>query len=165
MSVLEVVFLGFLVVSVFLNFLSIPGNFAIVLNSGWYGIVTDFNDFSMSFVLVLLAIALGVELLEYFVIAFGARRYGASRIGTLAGIVGGIVGSVSGFLFSPVLGAIIYGFLGVIVGTLLIEVLRGKNIREALKSAYGAILGRIGGLTIKAIGSVAMLVIIANKIL
>lgn len=164
MEVLEVFFLVICAFSLVSNFLSIPGNFVIFLNAAWYGLATGFDNFPLNFLLTLFAVAVGVELLEYVVIAFGARRYGASRWGVVAAIIGGIVGSISGFFFSPILGAIIGGIVGVIVGTVSIELWRGKNIRESAYAAFGALLGRLGGLTIKAIGTVTMIVMIAHKL-
>jgi uncharacterized protein YqgC (DUF456 family) len=165
MEVLEIIFVAILGFSLISNFFSIPGNFIVVFDAGWYGLATGFDDFSLSLFLTLLVIAVAVELLEYFIIAFGARRYGATKMGAAAGILLGIGGSISGFFVSPLLGAIIGGFSGVIVGTLSIELLRGKNLREALHATYGAILGRVGGLTVKVLGSLIMVVIIASKVL
>ncbi len=125
---------------------------------------TGFDNFSFGFLLTLFAVAIGVELLEYLIIAFGARKYGASRWGVVAAILGGIAGSISGFFFSPIVGAIIGGLIGVIVGTVSIEIWRGKNVRDSAYAALGAVLGRLGGLTIKAIGTVTMIVMIANKL-
>ncbi|GAB4376776.1 MAG: DUF456 family protein [Calditrichia bacterium] len=165
MDVVELIFVAILGFSIIANFFSIPGNFIIVFNAFWYGLVTGFDRFSFSFMLTLLIIAIGVELLEYIIIAFGARRYGATKLGTVAGILGGIAGSISGFFVSPVLGAIIGGFIGVILGTSLIEITRGRTLNEALNATYGALLGRLGGLTVKALGSLTMVVIVAMKIL
>ncbi len=164
MDVLEIVFVAILGFSVFSNFLSIPGNFIVVFNSLWYGIATGFDKFSISFLLTLLIVAVIVEFLEYLIIAFGARRYGATRLGALAAILGGIGGSISGFFFSPIMGAIIGGFVGGIIGTLGIELIRGKTLRESLYATFGATIGRVGGLTVKGIGSVTMVVIVASKI-
>lgn len=164
MEVIEVFFVVICAFSLVSNFLSIPGNFIVFLNTTWYGVVTGFDEFSFGFLLTIFAIAVGVELLEYFIIAFGARKYGASRWGVVGAIVGGIGGGISGFFFSPIIGAVVGGFVGVIVGTLGIEFLRGKNLRQASYAALGALLGRVGGLTVKAIGSVTMVVIVANKL-
>ena len=164
MDLLEIIFIAVLGLSIVSNFLSIPGNFIIVFDTGWYGLATGFHRFSLSFLLILLIIAVLVELLEYFIISFGARKYGATKLGAVSGILVGIGGSISGFFVSPLLGAIIGGFVGVIIGTMGIELIRGKNIRDSLNAAYGAILGRLGGLTVKAIGSLAMVVIIASKL-
>lgn len=160
MTILEVIFFATLLIGVVANFFSLPGNFFVVLNAGWYGLVTGFNHFSSKFLLTLLLIALLVELLEYFIIAFGARRFGASRSAAIAGAIGGLLGSISGFFVSPVLGAVIGGFSGVIVGTIVLELLNGGNLSKALRATYGALLGRLGGLTVKVIGTVTMVVIV-----
>jgi uncharacterized protein YqgC (DUF456 family) len=165
LEIAEIIFICILGFSIFSNFISIPGNFLVVFNAGWYGLVTGFHKYSLTFLLTLLAIALAVELLEYCIVAFGARKYGASKLGTISGILFGIAGSISGFFVSPMLGAIIGGFLGVILGTVSVEIFRGKSIREALNAAYGALLGRLGGLTVKAIGSLTMVVLVASKTL
>ena len=164
MDVFQIFFLAILLLSVISNFLSIPGNFIILLNTIWYRIITGYDKFSISFILTLLIIAVIIEFLEYLIIAFGARRYGATKLGVIAAILGGVGGSISGFFISPVLGAIIGGFIGVIVGTLGIELIRGKSIRDSLYATFGAVLGRVGGLTIKAIGSLTMAVIVTNEL-
>ncbi len=164
MEVFNILFVAILGFSIIGNFFSIPGNFIIVLNTFWYGLVTGFHQYSLSFLITLLLIALLVEFLEYVVIAFGARRYGASRAAVIVGILSGIAGGISGFFVSPVLGALIGGFIGVILGSLSIELIRGKGLRESLTAAYGAVLGRVGGLTVKALGTVVMIAILATKL-
>lgn len=165
MEVLQIFFGVILLFSIISNFLSIPGNFIIFLNVAWYSLVTNSDKLSFSFLLTLFVIAVAIELVEYLIIAFGARRFGASKLGVVAAILGGISGSISGFFFSPVMGAIIGGFIGVILGTLSIEMIRGRSIRESVNATFGAVIGRVGGLTIKAIGSVTMVVLVASKIL
>jgi uncharacterized protein YqgC (DUF456 family) len=164
MNVLDILFLAILGIGIVANFLSIPGNLIILFNSFWYGLVSGQDRFSTAFLLTLLIVALAVEFLEYLIIAFGARRFGATRLGCVAAVVGGIVGSVSGFCFSPVMGAIVGGFLGVVVGTFGIEMLRGKNVRESFHATLGALLGRVGGLTVKVIGTVTMAVMVLTHV-
>jgi uncharacterized protein YqgC (DUF456 family) len=164
MDFVQIVFITMLAFSIVSIFLSIPGNFIVFLNTLLYGIFTNFDNLPFSFILIIFIIAVLIELLEYLIIAFGARKYGTSRFGVVGAIIGGIGGSISGFFFSPVAGAIIGGFIGVMVGTMAIELLRGKQIREVLYATYGAILGRVGGLSVKAIGTVTLVVIVANKI-
>ncbi|GAB4333485.1 MAG: hypothetical protein Kow0037_11690 [Calditrichia bacterium] len=164
MTLVEIIFLAALLFGIVANFFSLPGNFLVVLNAGWYGLMTGFSHFTTKFLLTLLLIALLVELLEYFVIAFGARRFGASRSAAAAGAVGGLLGSISGFFVSPVLGAVIGGFAGVIIGTIGLELLNGGNLQKALHSTYGALLGRLGGLTIKVIGTVTMVVLVLVRL-
>ena len=164
MNVLDILFLAILGIGIVANFLSIPGNFIILFDSFWYGLVNGYDRFSTAFLLTLLIVALAIEFLEYLIIAFGARRFGASKLGCVAAVVGGIIGSISGFCFSPVMGAIVGGFLGVIIGTFGIEILRGKNVRESFHATLGAILGRVGGLTVKVIGTMAMAVMVLTHL-
>jgi uncharacterized protein YqgC (DUF456 family) len=165
MDFIQIFFIAMLAFSIGSIFLSIPGNFIVFLNTLLYGVITNFDKLSFTFLLIIFIIAILVELLEYLIIAFGARKYGASKLGVIGAIIGGIGGGISGFFFSPVLGAIIGGFIGVMIGTMAIELLRGKNIREVLYATYGALLGRVGGLTVKAIGTVTLVVIVANRVL
>jgi uncharacterized protein YqgC (DUF456 family) len=164
MDIIEIFFLAMLAFSIVSNFVGIPGNFVVFLNTLLYGIATNFQNITFSFLLLIFVVAVIIEFLEYLIIAFGARKYGASRLGVVAAIFGGIGGSISGFFFSPVLGAILGGFIGVIIGTLTIELFRGKHIREALQATLGAILGRVGGLSVKAIGTVTLVVIVTNHL-
>lgn len=164
MDFIQIVFIAMLMFSIVSIFLSIPGNFIVFLNTLIYGVVTHFDNLSLSFMLLIFVVAVLIELLEYFIIAFGARKYGASRLGVIGAIIGGIGGSISGFFFSPVLGAIFGGLIGVVVGTMAVELLRGKRMREVLNATYGALLGRVGGLSVKAIGTVTLVVIVANQI-
>jgi uncharacterized protein YqgC (DUF456 family) len=165
MDVLQVFFIALLLFSLASNFLSIPGNFIVFFNTVWYGLATHWESITFSFLVTLFVVAVVIEFLEYLIIAFGARKYGATKLGAVAGIVAGIGGGISGFFFSPVFGAIIGGFIGVTVGTLSIELIRGKNIRSALYATFGAVIGRVGGLSVKAIGSATMVIIVANKLL
>ncbi len=165
MEIIDILFVVVLLFGLVSNFLSIPGNFVVVLDSFLYGLATNFEKFHLSFILTLLLIAALIEFVEYLVIALGARRYGASRGGVVAGIVGGLIGSISGAFFSPVVGALVGGFSGVIIGTFLLELLiKHRPSREAFHVVLGALIGKVGGLTIKAVGTVTMVVLVAYKI-
>ena len=165
MDIIQIFFLAMLAFSIVSIFFSIPGNFVVFLNTLLYGIATNFENMTFWFLVLIFFLALVIELMEYLIIAFGARQFGASKLGVVMAIFGGIIGSISGFSFSPVLGALLGGFLGVILGTLVIELVRGRHITEALKATQGALLGRVGGLSIKAIGTVTLVVIVAHRLL
>jgi uncharacterized protein YqgC (DUF456 family) len=103
--------------------------------------------------------------LEYLIIALGAKRYGASRWGVGGAILGGIIGGLSGFTFSPIFGAIIGGFIGVIMGTMLLElIIKKRNFDAAYHAMLGALIGKVGGLTIKVIGTLTMAVVVGYKV-
>lgn len=165
MDLVNILFLLMLAFGLVSNFLSIPGNFIIALNTFWYGIATGFEKVTLSFFLTLIVIAAAIEFVEYLIIALGAKRYGASRWGVVGAILGGIVGGLSGFTFSPIFGAITGGFLGVIVGTMLLElIIRGRNFKVAFHAMLGALIGKVGGLTVKVIGTLTMAIIVGYKV-
>lgn len=165
MEIVNILFILILIFGLVSNFLSIPGNFIVALNTLWYGLVTNFEKISFSFFITLIIIAAAVEFAEYLIIALGAKRYGASRWGVVGAILGGIIGGLSGFTFSPIFGAIIGGFLGVIVGTILLElIIKGRDLNAAYHAMLGALIGKVGGLTIKVIGTLTMAVVVGFKV-
>lgn len=97
---------------------------------------------------LLLAAAYGLDFLSG---AMGAKWFGASRWG----IVGVLVGGVVGFFFSlPGL------ILGPIVGGLAFEVLFAKKeMRPAMRSTWGTIVGTGAGLVLRFAISLAMVIV------
>ena len=165
MGIVDILFFLILAFGLLSNFLSIPGNFVVALNALWYGFATNFETITLSFFLTLIIIAAAIEFAEYLIIALGAKRYGASRWGVVGAIAGGIVGGLSGFTFSPIVGAIIGGFIGVILGTMLLElIIKKRNLDAAYKAMLGALIGKVGGLTIKVIGTLTMAVVVGYKV-
>jgi uncharacterized protein YqgC (DUF456 family) len=163
-SFLEIIFGLMVVASMVSNFYGIPGNLLIALNSFIYGIITDYTDFSLTFVLTLFLIMLIVEALEYALIVLAARKYGASKWGIMGSIIGGIGGAISGAFVTPIIGAIVGSIIGVFVGATILEFFKSFKVREAFLSGVGAFLGKLGGLSIKTCGAVTMLIMIGYKI-
>lgn len=162
--VLEILFVLAVSAALMSNFFGVPGNILIAVNSLIYGIITNFDSFSLTFVLTLFIIVILVEFLEYLMIALTAKKYGASKWGITGGIIGGIGGAISGAFFTPVIGAIIGSILGVFFGAIIFEYFRSFNFRMAVNSGIGAFLGKIGGLSLKTCGAVTMIIMIGYKI-
>ena len=162
--ILDIIFVLAVSAALFSNFFGVPGNILIAVNSLVYGILTNFDSFSLSFVLTLFVIVILVEFLEYLMIALTAKKYGASKWGITGGIIGGIGGAISGAFVTPVLGAIIGSILGVFIGAIIFEYFRSYDFRTAFFSGLGAFLGKIGGLSLKTCGAVTMIIMIGYKI-
>lgn len=80
--------------------------------------------------------------------AFGARRYGASRLAVAGALLGGVVGIV----FGPV------GFLlGPFVGAVLGELLQGRRPGQAGRAGWGATLGLLLGTVLKLVLGLMMI--------
>ncbi|MPZ54201.1 MAG: DUF456 family protein, partial [Acidimicrobiia bacterium] len=85
----------------------VPGGWMIFLAALVYAFLTEFEVIGWVSVLAIGLIALVATIGDIFVAGYGARRFGASRAGTLGGILGGIVGAL--------LGSTIFG-VGAILG-------------------------------------------------
>lgn len=97
---------------------------------------------------LLLAAAYGLDFLSG---AMGAKWFGASRWGVVGVLVGGVVG-----LFFSLPGLI----LGPLVGGLAFEVLFAKKeMKPAMKSTWGTIVGTGAGLVLRFAISVAMAIV------
>ncbi len=163
-SILEIFLIAFVTVASIANFFSIPGNLLIAVGSFLYALSTGFDHFSFTFVLTLFGIMLLVEALEFVLIAVSTKHYGTSRWGVAGAIVGGILGALSGMFFTPILGALIGSLIGVFVGAFLVEFVRNRDLEKSFRASYGAFWGRVGGLSVKIIGAMAMAVMIVSEL-
>jgi uncharacterized protein len=88
-------------------------------------------------ILVLLALTLASLAIDFVSGWLGARRFGATQWGTLGAFAGAIVGiffGLPGLLIGPVVGAL----AGEIVG--------GKQLVDAGRAGWGALLGNLAGM-------------------
>jgi uncharacterized protein YqgC (DUF456 family) len=83
----------------------------------------------------------GVMLLDYIIPVYGTKKLQGSKYG----IWGSGIGMAAGILFLFPAGIIIGPMAGAFIG----ELISGKEIRQALKSALGSFLGFLAGTTIK----------------
>nr|WP_290667226.1 DUF456 domain-containing protein [Ardenticatena sp.] len=129
----------------------IPSALFLFLAACFYDAAFAFEVFGR-FWLALLAIlaALG-SLADWWVSYMLARRGGASRLATLAGMVGSLVGllvfSLPGFV------------LGAIVGIVLVEGLRQRHPKMALRAGFFWFVGWVAGLVVQVLTLGSMLVI------
>jgi len=110
------------------------------------------SDISWQSLLVSLFLALLITAVDVYVPIFGAKKFGSTK----QGIYGGMIGLVIGIFFFPPIGVILGPFLGTIAGDLI----AGNNIRMAVKSGAGALLGFLAGTLIKLLYSVVIVVLI-----
>ncbi len=86
-----------------------------------------------SFIGVTFFIVLIITILDYLIPAVGTKKFGGSKYGT----IGAVVGVIAGF-FLPIPGGIIVGaFAGAFIG----EYLKNNDAAQALKAAFGALIG------------------------
>lgn len=165
MEVLYIVLLIlFLLAGVAMIFFALPGTFVMVGATFLYGLATHFESVPLKFVGILLAVAVGLELLEEVLGAAMARRFGGSRWAMVGAFVGGFLGAVWGTPIAPVLGTLLGGFAGVFAGATLLEGLHTRDWDKARKVGLGALLGAIGGKVTKILVALTMLVLVLIRV-
>lgn len=103
--------------------------------------------FTTQFLLIFTAITVGVVLIDYFIPAYGTKRFGGSKWG----VYGTFIGLIVGLFFSPI-GIIIGPLIGALVG----ELLAGKTSGQAFKAAMGSFVGFLLGTFLKLATCLAM---------
>ena len=112
---------------------ALPGSLVIFVAALGYALLDGFQTVGWVTLLVLGLLAAAGTTADLWATSAGAKAGGASGWSILAGMVGGLVG----LLFFSLPGSII----GALLGMFLVEVLRVKDWRKALKSGGGWLLG------------------------
>lgn len=162
-NALWMAFSFFLYALLALNIFSLPANWIILGVIALLDFLWPFSP-GLSFWqwAALIAIALLGEAAEILFQLYKAKKYGSSTSGTFASLVGAILGAI---LLSPVfwgLGALVGAMLGAWLACYIMERLIGKSPRQAMRAAYGSMLGRFLGMTVK-IGLGAMIILLTMR--
>jgi uncharacterized protein YqgC (DUF456 family) len=130
-----------LLLGVFFIILGIIGSFIPVLPgplTSWVGLLlihlTNAIPYNWTFILITLAVAILVYILDYIIPALGTKKFGGSKYG----IIGTTVGLLVGIILLGPFGIIIGPFIGAFIGELIHD---SKNINRALKAAFGSLIG------------------------
>lgn len=143
-------FIGFILVV-----LGIIGSFLPILPgplTGWAGLLvlhlTKAVPMDWLFLGITLAIAVIIWVLDYFIPAYGTKKFGGSKYG----VWGTTIGLFVGFFFIPIpFGILLGAFLGAFIGELLYD---SKDTNRAIKASFGAFLGFLASATMKFLVSV-----------
>ncbi|MFO8048624.1 MAG: DUF456 domain-containing protein [Desulfosudaceae bacterium] len=119
----------------------IPGPLVSFLSLVLLNLAKNWEPFSLTFMLIMAALAGLMVFLDFLVGVAGARKYGASWYG----LVGSVVGMVAGIFWFPPLGI----FLGAIAGAILGEIIGGQKGQAAIRAGWGVIIGNLVGISLK----------------
>ena len=137
------------VISTVTIWLNLPGSFlmlAFIFVWAWIG---DFVLISGNEILVIFALMLVLEILEYGLSGLAAKFTGAEKRSAFLAIIGGLLGTILlGSLFF-IVGALIGLFLGSYLGAYWGEIQAGKTTVEARRAALGALMGSLAAKVIK----------------
>ncbi|MCX6806833.1 MAG: DUF456 domain-containing protein [Candidatus Berkelbacteria bacterium] len=128
----------------------LPDIIFILIGALIYAIFSHFEKVGISLILIFGLLTAFSYLLDYLGTAYGAKKFGASRLG----VFGAILGAILGFIFFNIIGFMI----GTILGTALFEIVfAGKEYKKALKSGFGAFLGLFFSIFLKIIIAIIMI--------
>lgn len=146
--------------------LGLPGTFIIFGDALIYGIITRFRGaLSVKFLLVLLAIALFAELMEFLLGTFTTLKFGASKWGVVGTLAGGILGASWGSAAFPLLGTLAGAIIGAFLGAFILEYLHREDHGVAAKAGFGAFAGKILGISVTFSCAIAMITLILIRLI
>ena len=129
--------------------------------TGWFGLLLLFLTKSVPMNYYWLGITLGIAILifilDYIIPGLGAKRFGGSKKGAAGATLGLIIGLILPIPFRFVIGA----FVGALIGELIHN---PKDLKRALRSAFGSFIGFLASTTMKLFVSIVFLAIYLYKI-
>src|SRR4051812_20291855 len=135
-----------------------------------YALLTHFAaGVGIPLLILLSVLTLAAETADHWLSAVGARRYGASGRSMWLSFIGGFVGAIMiggplAVFFGP-LGPVAGGFSGAFAIVIVHELYLRKPLGEALRAGWGTLLGRMAGMLLKFLISIAIIVAVAAAIL
>ncbi len=143
-------FISLLGIVLFLNVFGLPANWIIIgLVALWQYLHFGRASMGLWYWVIVFAIAVTGELLEFGLQIIKARHYGSSSQGTFAGMIGAIAGAI---FLAPLfwgIGAFIGALAGAWIGCLVMELCRGMPAPKAFDAAFGTMMGRFLGTVCK----------------
>ena len=139
----------------------LPGIGVIFGSALLYALATQFSSgISLNLILVLGVLTILGETADNWLMAAGAKRFGASTAAAWLSLLGGFLGAlILGPLLAVVLniiGPVAGAFLGAFVAVVLYEHRQKQNWRDALRAGWGTLLGRFAGIVLKMVVGVGM---------
>lgn len=129
---------------------ALPGVILVFGGMLLYGFMTNFVSLSIYFFILQLLVMVVIFVVDFFASAISTKKYGGSKQATF----GALVGMFVGIIFLGPLGIIIGPFGGSIVA----EILLGKEVKQALRVGFGSLVGVIGGTIFKLFAEIIMII-------
>lgn len=129
----------------------IPGTPIIFTAALVFAFYENFAHVTILVLAILFILMILTLFIDYLAGVVGAKKFGASKLGTLGSFIGGILGII--FLNIP--GLILGPFVGAVIG----ELIHGRQVTDALRAGLGAIIGFAGGAIFKLAIALGMIVV------
>ncbi len=146
-----------------LVFFALPGNWLIVISTcvfaWWRAEDGVFSVYTLVFITVLAVVG---EVMEFLGSFAGAKKTGASLLGSIGAVFGAVAGAIVGTFVIPIplLGTVLGACLGAGLATWSVELLKGRQAKHSVRSGVGAGMGELIGIVSKfAIGCIIWFVV------
>ena len=145
-----------------LGVFSLPGNWLMIITTILFALWQK-NIFSVYTIIAAIVLAVIGEILEFIAGAAGTKAAGGGKKAMAAAIIGAIVGAIVGTVIIPIpiFGTLLGSAIGAALAVLFVERKGGKELKQSLKIATGAGLGRFVGLGAKFIAGVIIWLVFA----
>lgn len=153
-----------LFLGVILTMISLPGNWFILVVAALYGFSTGFVHLSIPYLLMLLALVLLGEAVEFAAGALGAKRQQASKQAMLAAVVGGVAGGLAGTAVLPVIGSIGGALAGAFGFSYFAEYAATGSREQSRRVASSVLVGQIIGMVVKLAIAIGVTVAVVSKL-
>lgn len=168
MSPLEIagttLFILLLFLGIFTTVYGLPGTIIILIDVIIYALLTGFDQIGIKVILVLIFLSVLGETIDFGLSMAGAQRFGASKRGAWASVIGGMIGIAVMSPFFYGLGTLAGAFLGGFAGVFIVEILRQRSFKPALRASYGSILGRVAATLSKGFICLVMIIVVLINI-
>lgn len=114
-----------------------------------FAYLTGFATVGIYALAAVFSLALLAEIAEFLLAGGFARRYGGGRRAALGAMVGAIAGAVMGVPV-PLIGSVIGAMVGAFAGAMLMELTRWRGAAPAIRAGWGALLGWVIAVALKA---------------
>jgi uncharacterized protein YqgC (DUF456 family) len=141
-----------------------PGTIVILLDAFVYSAVTGFEKIGIKILVTLLVLTALAEVADFAVGMAGGVKFGVSRKGFSAFMMGGFLGALLMTPFFMGLGLIVGTFLGGFIAILTVELVARNRLKPTLRVAYGAILSRAAGICVKGFFALIMIIITLTSV-
>lgn len=119
----------------------LPGVILIFSGMVIYGVFTSFQTLNPYFFLMQGIAMVLVFAIDFIASAIGTKKFDGSKEAAIGGA------------FGVILGLIVLGPLGIVIGPFVgavgVELIKGKEMDQAIKSGFGSLIGILGGTILK----------------
>jgi uncharacterized protein YqgC (DUF456 family) len=157
--------LALLVVGIGITLMNLPGLWLMAAAAGLYALITREHYLWPWGMVIILALCLVGEVLEFFGKAAGAGSAGGSRRAMVLSIVGGVLGGLLLSIPVPIIGTVAGVCIGAFAGAMVGQLTVASDVGHSTRVGWGAAKGTLIGILLKVSVGVVILLFTAWRAL